>query len=79
MDVRALAPGEQEAAAACLTDAFQRDALASWLLPDPAVRRAQMRAMFDEVLAGLPPEAVVEVTDDLGAVAIWMPSLVLSG
>jgi GNAT superfamily N-acetyltransferase len=71
--VRALAEGEQSRVADTLAEAFQRDPLAGWLHPDPDERRATMGRRFQALLQDLPTGAVVEVTDDLGAAAIWLP------
>ena len=70
--VRDLRPGEEQAAAAALTDAFQRDALAAWLWPEPATRTALLGGMFHELVTSPPPGALIEVTDDLDGVAIWL-------
>ena len=71
--VRAIRPGEEPAVAAALADAFQRDAFAIWLLPDPDERRAVLGGMFGGLVRGAPAGAILEVTDDLDAAALWLP------
>ena len=71
--VRSMAPGEESRAVDALTEAFQREELATWIDPDPRERRASLHAMFTSMMTSPPPEYVIEVTDDLGAVAIWSP------
>lgn len=70
--VRAGRVDDVEQAVRTLTQAFERDALAQWLFPDVNVRRDSMGAMFTNLLASPPPGSVVEVTDDLRGVAIWL-------
>jgi len=71
--VRSLRPGEEPAAAVALCDAFDRDLLARWIYPEARRRRDRMGSMFTELVTDPPPGAVIDVTDDLDAVAIWQP------
>ena len=73
MGVRDAEPQETIAVVEILVDAFQRDPLAFWLYPDPDIRRAQHRDMFAGLMQEPPEGAIVHVTADLGAAAIWLP------
>jgi hypothetical protein len=69
--VRLIAPGEEAYAVSTLVEAFQRDPLAHWYFPDPSVRRASHRTLFDRLIRMPPRQALIEVTDDLEGVAVW--------
>src|SRR5271166_5875748 len=69
--VRPLAPTEQAEAAAVLTEAFHRDPLGERLYPDPMRRRAGHFSFFSHLLRELGPDAIIDVTDECDAVAIW--------
>jgi hypothetical protein len=69
--IRPIAPGEQAEVVAVLTEAFHRDPLGERLYPDPIRRRAGNFSFFSELLAELEPGAIVDVTDECDAVAIW--------
>ena len=71
--VRDAEPEDTTAIVDILVDAFQRDPLAFWLYPDPEIRRAQHREMFAGLMQKRPEGAMVHVTIDLGAAAIWLP------
>lgn len=69
--IRPLEPGETSAAVAALVDAFERDPLSRWLFPDGETRRATHAELFGGLIAQT--SAVVDVTGDLDAAAIWLP------
>jgi hypothetical protein len=71
--VRPLADGEAADAVASLAEAFQRETISTWLFRDPDLRRLALQFVFTETLAALPAGGLVDVTDDLGAVAVWRP------
>ncbi len=71
--IRPIAPGEQAEVAAVLTEAFHRDPLSERLHPDPDRRRASHLSFFSRLLGELQPDAIVDVTDECDAVAIWRP------
>jgi hypothetical protein len=72
VSVRACCVEDIEQAARTLTAAFDRDQFAQWLFPDVNVRRDLMSARFISLLVSPPAGSVVEVTDDLRGVAIWL-------
>ncbi len=71
--VRPMASGETGRVIDVLTEAFQREDLASWMHPEPAARRDAMHALFDEVVGSADEDVEIDVTDDLGAAAVWYP------
>ncbi len=73
LSVRDMAPGEEAVVVAILVDAFDRDPLAHWLYPNADERRANHEKIFGEVVRTPPPGTLIEVTSDLGTVAIWYP------
>lgn len=71
--MRDLRDSDQQEAAHTLRDAFARSTFSQWIHPVEAERLAALERMFGHVLSHLPPGAEVDVTDGLGAVAIWLP------
>jgi hypothetical protein len=72
VDVRACRVEDVAQAAQTLTEAFDRDPFVQWLFPDANVRRDSIGATFTRLLLSPPSGSVVEVTDDLGGVAVWL-------
>jgi hypothetical protein len=62
---------EAGAALATLVQAFARDPLAQWLHPDAEARRAAHTALFTPLLHQPHADALIEVTEDVSAVALW--------
>ncbi|HEY8739432.1 MAG TPA: GNAT family N-acetyltransferase [Candidatus Dormibacteraeota bacterium] len=57
-----------------LADAFQRDALTAWFLPDPAARQEEMEAMFARhVPTSIEAGGRLYMTADAQAGALWLP------
>ncbi len=71
--IRSMLSGEEEAVAAVLVEAFDRDPLARWLYPDRDRRRSNLRKLFSNILLSPPIGAAIEVTANLDAAAIWFP------
>jgi hypothetical protein len=65
--------GEEAAVVDALTAAFHREELASWIDPEPGARRTSLHSMFTSIITASSGEYVIEVTDDLGAAAVWCP------
>jgi hypothetical protein len=72
VSVRACRVEDIAQAAQTLTEAFDRDPFVQWLFPDVQMRRDSISARFTSLLASPPSGSVVEVTDDLHGVAIWL-------
>lgn len=56
-----------------LAAAFHREVMATWIDPDPEERRSTLHLMFTSMVTSSPTGCITEVTDDLGAAAIWYP------
>ena len=73
LGVRDAGPDDAPLVADILVEAFQRDPLAAWLHPHPDMRRAAHVSMFAELLRAPPAGARVQLAEDDGAAAIWLP------
>ena len=69
--VRPVRTDEHVAAVAVLTKSFADSPFGLWLYPDAALGEREFTALFASYLAK--PTSVVDVTDDLRSVAIWVP------
>ncbi len=66
-------PDESPAVARMLAEAFQREDFAAWQYPDENARRTGLHAMFSTAVDRPGDGAVIDMTDDLTAAAIWLP------
>ncbi|MDQ4501615.1 hypothetical protein [Sinomonas sp. ASV322] len=72
MGVRSYTAGDLWHASQTLTEAFDRDPFAQWLFPESDARRESMSATFTSLLTSPPTGSIIEVTDDLDGVAVWL-------
>jgi len=71
--VRTARPGDLDALAITLANAFQDDPLTMWLFPNEAARRRKLPSFFRSLLHVSIPLGEVYTVDDARCVAIWNP------
>ncbi|MEU6082844.1 GNAT family N-acetyltransferase [Streptomyces sp. NPDC047108] len=70
---------ERDAVGRLLSDAFMEDPVSRWVFPDPAHRHTVQPRFFGVFLDAALEHGWVDVTDELTAAALWLPTPAGSG
>ncbi|KAJ3083707.1 hypothetical protein HDU99_007078 [Rhizoclosmatium hyalinum] len=72
MHIRPLSQEDEDAAAHSLIVAFSDEPIGSFIYPDASAREAGDKKFFTDLIKNRDPLKIkVDVTDDIGAVAVW--------
>jgi hypothetical protein len=74
MRVREAAGADLDSVVSTFARAFNRDPFNQWIFPDPTTREARLTELFSSLtIRSVAHGAIVEVTEDVEAAALWDP------